>query len=190
MINFNWTSIPEGKTEHILNEIIQFSKKIRKKVIFVETCKTYKSIKIDFNHMKEISFLTMDSYSLKQFVALFMGCYFYLGSSLHCAITAFANYKFAGLIHTAPLTKFQELYGHLYLTELYSQDKDVPTVYNTWDSLIQNIVKDIKKYEHNPILYKTISKLVEEEIQLFTNNNQSNEDLQKFYERFLAENPK
>lgn len=62
---------------------------------------------------------------------------------------------------------------------------DVSTVYNTWEDLIQNITIDIRKYERNKVLYESTSKSVEKEIRKYTNNNQSNSDLNNYYKRFL-----
>lgn len=71
-------------------------------------------------------------------------------------------------------------------TKFYPKNfADVPTVYDTWDELIQNITIDIRKYEQDKVLYERISKLVEKEIQKYTNNNQSNLDLNNYYKRFL-----
>lgn len=62
---------------------------------------------------------------------------------------------------------------------------NIPTVYNSWVDLLQNITKDIRKYEKNPDLYIKISNECEKEISKFTNNNQSNQDLDEYYKRFL-----
>lgn len=62
--------------------------------------------------------------------------------------------------------------------------KPVPTVYDSWDILLKNIVKDIKKYENNSDEYKRVSELVEREIRRFTNNDQSEKDLAELYKRF------
>lgn len=62
--------------------------------------------------------------------------------------------------------------------------KKVPTVYETWTDLLEKITYDIRSYENNNFLYEAISNDVENEIQRFTNNRQSNLDLYEFYQRF------
>ncbi len=62
--------------------------------------------------------------------------------------------------------------------------KDVPTVYSTWNELLNNIIQDIRKYEKNHKLYRQISAEVVREIRKFTNNKQSEKDLEAYYKRF------
>ncbi|MBR2430245.1 hypothetical protein IKB17_02125, partial [bacterium] len=64
--------------------------------------------------------------------------------------------------------------------------KKQPTTYSSWSELLNNIVNDIKIYEKDKELYEKISNDCENEIRKFTNNNQSNKDLNAYYERFIS----
>lgn len=63
--------------------------------------------------------------------------------------------------------------------------KPLETTYESWNVLLNHIVKDIRKYESDAKLYKNISDKGEKEIRRFTNNKESDKDLNAFYDRFL-----
>jgi hypothetical protein len=53
---------------------------------------------------------------------LLCGAALYIGSSLHCAMTVMACGRPAAIIHRAPLTKLQDMYGHCLRSDLFSYD--------------------------------------------------------------------
>ena len=129
VFNINFTSISKNQIQKVLLTIDKFCARTQLKAVILEAISSYKSLHIDIKrflqnnpNIKYISRL-----SINETGTLLMQARFFIGSSLHCAITSLASNKPAALIHISPLSKFQDLYGHIMMTEYLS---------NSWDDFI------------------------------------------------------
>jgi len=134
VFNINWTSVDANEIEAILNILKDFSKNTGLKIVIINAIKSYKKIDFDINSYLKSSGtgVYLENLSLEEIGSLLVSCRFFVGSSLHCAITSLAAIKPAGLIHQCPLTKFQSLYGHMMMTDLFT---------TKWDNLPQILAK-------------------------------------------------
>lgn len=63
--------------------------------------------------------------------------------------------------------------------------KEMPTIYSSWNDMEEKLIKDIKNLDMNDELYSKINREMIEEIRKYTNNKQSEKNLNELYERFL-----
>lgn len=149
VFNINWTSIPREIIEDTLMKLNNFSKKKKVKVVILNVISTYK--KIDYNIEDFIksnkNFIYLNNCSLSEMGALLCGCRFYIGSSLHCAMTTLSSCKPAALIHSAPLTKFQDMFGHMMRTDLFSNN------WNEFQGLLYKLNKEKRKEKATRKIY-------------------------------------
>lgn len=68
--------------------------------------------------------------------------------------------------------------------------RGVPTVYQSWVELFQNIVADIRMLDSNPSVYRDISAKTYDLIKMHTNNNIALQNLRDFYARNFTFLPK
>ncbi len=150
VFNVNWTSFDVHKIENILNILKDFSKNTGLKIVIINAIKSYKKIDFDINSYLKSSRtgVYLEDLSLEEIGSLLVSCRFFVGSSLHCAITSLAAIKPAGLIHQYPLTKFQSLYGHMMMTDLFTTQ---------WDNLPQILAK---MYDFNKKKRKALKEYV------------------------------
>lgn len=132
----NWTSIPEEKIENILDILYDFSQNNNLKICIFNCISTYKSLPFDLNTYSKNrnGIIYLENLDLKEMGSLLCGCRFYIGSSLHCAVTSLSSGKYSSVIHQFPLLKFQETFGHLMRTDLYSDNWD--DIENILDKLL------------------------------------------------------
>lgn len=131
IFNTNFSAINKrdiDKTKKILSD---FSSKTNLKILVLPVISTYKdSVFLATFCDSNASILMPENLTLREKAALLCGAKFYIGSSLHSAITTMAMSKPAVLIHDVELTKFQDLYSHSMLIEYLAQD---------WDNLESSI---------------------------------------------------
>ena len=148
VFNVNWTSIPKDKIFFVLDEIFKFQRLTGLKVVILSVISSYKKLDVDISlYMNENeNILVLDDVPLLDTCALLMEARFFIGSSLHCAITTLAFGKPAGLIHNTMLTKFQDLFNHMMMPELLS---------NEWDSF-PNLLLYLYNFKKHKLLKKYV----------------------------------
>lgn len=112
IFNTNNTAVPEEKIEYIKNVFSNFYKKFKLKILLLPIISSYNDSEILLKFQNDKIILLPSTLSLKEKVALLCGTKFYIGSSLHSAITTMAMSKPAILFHNVQLTKFQDLFSH------------------------------------------------------------------------------
>ncbi len=63
--------------------------------------------------------LYLDDLSYFEMYSVLARSRFYVGCSMHCAVTLLANKKPAAIIHPKPMTKLQDLFGHMMRMDLF-----------------------------------------------------------------------
>ena len=112
IFNINHTSIQKHEVEKVRNSLNNFAINNDCKILLLPTIKSYKDTDDLMNFITSNIYLLPDYLSLKEMGSLLMGAWFYIGSSLHAAITTMSNYKNAAIIHNVQLTKIQDLFAH------------------------------------------------------------------------------
>ena len=149
VFNINWTSIPEQKILEILNILADFQKQTHLKLVILDVISSYKRLSVNipqyFKDNKEV--ICLAGLKLKETGALLMGNRFFIGSSLHCAITTLANGKPAAVMHRTKLTKLQDLFGHMMMTDFVSYD---------WDDLSE-LLQKLYDFKSTAVLKKYVA---------------------------------
>ena len=122
VFNINWTSINKDEILPVMHFMRSFAKERGIKMVIINAIESYVDLPVDIQEFCDDNILFLRHLSLKQTGALLVGARFFIGSSLHCAITTLASGNPAGVIHATPLTKMQDLFGHMMKTDLLSTD--------------------------------------------------------------------
>ena len=147
VFNINWTSIPEDKITETIEIIGAFAKKHKIKAVILDVIASYKKLNINIPEKYHKNILCLSGTSLKETGSLLVGARFFVGSSLHCAITTLATGKPAGVIHKATLTKLQDLFGHMMRTDLLSHNwQELPGMLERLYKFNNKDKKALKKY--------------------------------------------
>ena len=149
VLNVNWTSISVKKFEEVLTKLKEFSKKTNYKIVIIDVISTYKNLDYNLQNFTETNkeFIYLKDCSLDEIGAILCGCRFFIGSSLHCAITALSNNKPAALIHNVSLSKFQDMFGHMMRTDLLSNNwDDLESLLNLLNNFDRCDLKILQKY--------------------------------------------
>ena len=147
--NINWTSIPEEKIIKTMDMLVDFAQKRGLKLVVLNVISSYKQLNIDIEqkYRANANVLFLSNLSLEETGSLLVGARFFIGSSLHCAITTLAACKPAAVIHQTQLTKLQDLFGHMMRTDLLSNDWDaLPNMLNKLYGFDRNSQRVLKKY--------------------------------------------
>lgn len=112
VFNTNFSAIKEEFIPHVKNVLSNFVKKTNYKVIIMPIISSYKDYDFLKNFESEDLILLPPNIELKEKVALLCGAKFYIGSSLHSAITTLSMKKPVAFNHTRMLQKFQDLFFH------------------------------------------------------------------------------
>lgn len=155
IFNINWTSINYDEIINSINVLDKFSKKTNLKIVILDVISTYKKIDVDIDDLikNNPNIIHFNNCSLNEIGSLLCGCKFYVGSSLHCAMTTLSNCKMAALIHNTQLTKFQDMFGHMMRTDLLTND---------WSNL-ENVLEMLNQRNY------TNKKLLKEYVRLMQN---------------------
>ena len=131
VFNINSTSIQTHEIERVKNTLNDFAIENDCEVLLVPIKDSEDLLHLSKSKVHMIS----EPLSLKEIGSLLMGAWFYLGSSLHAAITTMSNNKNAAVIHNVTLTKFQDLFAHSMRLNFWS---------NNWSD-IENILDKLKE---------------------------------------------
>lgn len=149
VFNVNWTSIPEEKIITTMDALVAFADRHKLKLVIMDVISSYKKLNVDIEqkYKKYKNILFLSDLSLQETGSLLMGTRFFIGSSLHCAITTLATGKPAGVIHKASLTKLQDLFGHMMRTDLLSHNwHDVPVMLDKLYNFSHSDKQVLKQY--------------------------------------------
>ena len=139
VFNINHTSIQKHKIEKVKNILNNFAIDHDCYIFLLPIIKSYKDTEDLIGFKASHIFLLPDNLSLKETGALLMGAWFYIGSSLHAAITTMSNFKNAAIIHDVQLTKFQDHFAHSMRIDF-------------WDNNWLNIGTILEKLKETPLL--------------------------------------
>ena len=117
IFNTNPTAINNEQISNVKNQLKEFANKNNIKIYLLSITKTYNEADILKQFESENCILLPDTLTLKEKLAVLCGSRFYIGSSLHSAITTLSMSKPAILIHKIALQKFQDLFNHSTFTE-------------------------------------------------------------------------
>lgn len=112
IFNTNHSAVEEAEIEDIKDRLAEFSKKTNLTVLILPVISSYEDSDFLTKFKNDYNILLPSNLSLKEKAALLCGAKFYIGSSLHSAITTMAMSKPAALLHNVKLTKFQDLFSH------------------------------------------------------------------------------
>jgi len=144
IFNINHTSIQNHEIETVKNVLNKFAIDNDCYIFLLPIIKSYKDtddlIGFEASHI----FLLPSDLSLKETGALLMGAWFYIGSSLHAAITTMSNFKNAAIIHNFQLTKFQDVFGHSMRLDFW--DNNWLNINTMLQKLKEKPLSSLKKY--------------------------------------------
>ena len=152
IFNTNSTAINEEQIPYVKNKLQEFAEKNNIKIYILSITKTYNEIDTLKQIESENCKLLPESLTLIEKLAVLCGARFYIGSSLHSAITTLSMSKPAILIHRVPLQKFQDLYNHSTFTE-YLND------INGWDNIDKLLIlaeKDFCNTEKRNVIHNYV----------------------------------
>lgn len=131
IFNINHTSIQKHEIETVKNTLNNFAINNKCLIFLLPIIKSYNDIN-DLMHFTESHIrLLPDTLSLKETGALLMEAWFYLGSSLHAAITTMSNNRNAAIIHNVQLEKLQDLFAHSMRLKFLAHDwSELPILLN------------------------------------------------------------
>ena len=132
-----------------MDMLVDFAQKRGLKLVVLNVISSYKQLNIDIEqkYRANANVLFLSNLSLEETGSLLVGARFFIGSSLHCAITTLAACKPAAVIHQTQLTKLQDLFGHMMRTDLLSNDWDaLPNMLNKLYGFDRNSQRVLKKY--------------------------------------------
>ena len=141
--NVNTTTIDKDDADKVRMAIIDFARNSGFQVVeTVQMVGRHESLFRDDDNVIRLGHL-----NLRSQLKLLEGCSLYFGSSLHYAITALSNHHPAGIIHKKALTKFQDMFGHLMITDKWFSD-------NWGDSTA--ILQSLRNEENDDLLAKYV----------------------------------
>lgn len=149
VFNINWTSISNDEVVEAIKTLDEFSKRTKLKIVILDVISTYKKIDVDIDDLikNNSNMIHLSNCSLNEIGSLLCGCKFYIGSSLHCAMTALSNNKFAALIHNTPLSKFQDMFGHMMRVDLLKKNwSNLEDLLNKLNQTTKNDTNVLKNY--------------------------------------------
>lgn len=133
-INYFFMDSAEGDVEFIHKTLQDFRKRTGLEIVLL----SQQSNNQELPYLGE-GYLYFDDLTLQEKGALLCGCKFYVGYSLHFAITAMANGKPASVIHHRQQTKFQDLFGHMMCTDWMSSNwHDLPKLLEKHNSYTED----------------------------------------------------
>lgn len=133
----NETTISTEELASAINTLYLFAKQNQKQIIIFDFACSYSSLKnvIMENILDKKDVVKyLGELEALEIAELLMGCDFYVGSSLHCAVTVLSQSKPAAIIHKKAMTKMQDLFGHMMFTDLFS------TSWGQLDSLLRRLM--------------------------------------------------
>jgi len=135
VFNINHTAIQKDQFNIVKNVLNDFAINNNCEILLLPIIKSYKDSDDLVNLATKKIHLISEYLSLKETGSLLMGAWFYLGSSLHAAMTTMSNNRNAAVIHNVTLTKFQDLFSHSMRLSFWS---------NNWSD-IENILNKLKE---------------------------------------------
>lgn len=152
VFNTNSTAINEEKISAVKEQLNNYAKENNTKVVILSITKTYNEYETLKNFEADNCILLPDNLSTKEKLALLLGAKFYIGSSLHSAITTMNLAKPAILIHNVMLQKFQDLYNHMFTPEYLNDSRGWDNIMN----LLEMAEKDFKNADKTSVRQKYV----------------------------------
>ncbi|OXS28838.1 MAG: hypothetical protein BCS36_08805 [Desulfovibrio sp. MES5] len=121
VFNGNWTSIPQEMLPIIHDELQNFKERSGLEVVLLPVGPTRYTVMKTLCPLLDGCTL-LEGLNVWEVGSVLCGARYYVGSSLHCAMTALAAGKPAAIIHSAPLTKLQDMFAHMMRPDLLSYD--------------------------------------------------------------------
>lgn len=144
IFNINHTSIQKHVINNVRSSLNDFAINNNCIILLLPIIKSYHDHEDLINFIDSHIYLLPDTLNLEEIGSLLMGAWFYIGSSLHAAITTMSNNRNAAVIHNTQLTKFQDLFAHSMRLNCFTNDwQEVPNLLNR---LKEEPLLSLKKY--------------------------------------------
>lgn len=144
IFNINHTSIQKDEMETVTSILNNFAINNNCSIFLLPIIKSYNDKNDLMNFTESHIHLLPDTLTLKEIGSLLMGAWFYIGSSLHAAITTMSNNRNAAIIHNVQLEKLQDLFAHSMRLKFLAHD------WSQLSILLDELKKDpslsLKKY--------------------------------------------
>lgn len=160
VFNVNHTSINTETLLFVINYLDKYTSSKGITIIVMPIIESYNDLEILSQYIHTSNLVLLPDLSLEEKITILNQAKFYVGSSLHCAITTLASGKNAGIIHNTGLTKLQDLFGHMMKTKLLAFD------WYQLPELLCNLEKDVEKSHYIYIQY--MQKKLDEQISILS----------------------
>lgn len=142
IFNTNYTAIEVDKINFVKELLADYAQKTGLKVLILPVISSYKDDEFLKQFQCDEIVLLPSNLSLREKTSLLCGAKFYVGSSLHSAITTLAMNKPVAFIHNTQLQKFQDLFSH---------SMNIKSLSSDWNDLPKLIIQCEQFYENNSL---------------------------------------